>query len=458
MPPHVPDQRRTGWRTPYSFTALAPVAAETLVTVSERLDTEAPGMAAAVAAVGGLHSFRILLVADPEDHAGGAQLLLNGVHDGAGVGFLRELVATVGAALGRICEPLSGSLLEGESLVSWLHARRHVEATFHIGIVGRTVDDIRSEQRLRDLLQEVVDDQRSAGWTNATPAETIRRTLRDHLLGLGDPGLPRGPLPKLSLGARLSKLASMAWALANPTSGLLVRDLWHWTGRKPFATRWLLRAILVPWGLYTLIPTLLWLLAVRYLEITEPDEPTPVPDPAALQALMESEDLQLMNQLTMYLPVRNSRIRRWMMRRVLSGAQRGSQHLWNTGRLAGIGTIHFARFLQTHRGSRMMFLSDYDGSWDRYLSEFLSLGSRAVLPIWANCQGCPKTRWMFGITAGFAPRFLALTRSHQAPAPLWYNAFPGLSVSNMVNNAHLREGLFVESMTEADARAWCERL
>ena len=106
----------------------------------------------------------------------------------------------------------------------------------------------------------------------------------------------------------------------------------------------------------------------------------------------------------------------------------------------------------------MFFLSDYDGSWDRYLTDFLTRGGRAVIPIWANCRGCPKTRWMFGITDGFARRFLALTRSYQASAQLWYSACSDLSVSNMVNNAHLREGLFVESMTEAEARTWCERL
>ena len=262
-------------------------------TVSERLDAEAPGIMAGVAAVRGLHSFRILLVPDPEDDATGAELLLNGVYDGALVEFLRELVAAVGPALGRLYEPLSGSLLEGESLVDWLVASRQVEATFYIGIVGRTAAEIRSERRLHELLQGVVDDKRAGEWTDSTPAETIRRALRDHLLALEDSGLPHGPRPELSLGAMLSKGASMASSLANPTSGLLAADVWKWTGQQSFVTRWVLRAFLVVWGLYTLIPTLLWLLAVRYLELSEPDEPTPFPDPSALQALMENEDLRL---------------------------------------------------------------------------------------------------------------------------------------------------------------------
>ena len=454
-----PRQRKlTEWRSPYSFTALVPVGADSIEAITQRIREEVPGIAEGVADLGGLHSFRVLLVPDPEDGTTSAQLLLNAVHDGRVADFLRDLEAAVGPALARLYEPLSGSLRQGESIGSWLADHRQREATVHIGLVGRTVNDIRAERQLRQVLQELVDEGRAAGWTDSTPAETIRLALRDRVLATGDPSLPAGPRPPLSLGAKLSKAVSMLRALANPTSGLLARDVWEWTGRTSVVAKWSLRVPLVLWALYTLVPTLMWLLAVRTLELTEPDDPTPQPDPRALRELMENEDERLANQLTMCLPVRGSLVRRWILHRTLAGAQQGSNHMWNEGLLAGIGTIHFARFLQTNRGSRMMFLSDYDGSWDRYLTDFLTIGSRAVVPIWATCNGCPKTRWMFGVTDGFAPRFLALTRSYQAPAPLWYSAVPDLSVSNMLNNARLREGLFVVSMDESDAREWCSRL
>ena len=450
-----PRSKIRKWRSPYSFTALVPVDADWMEAIRQRIVEEVPGIADGVAKVEGLHSFRVLLVPDPEEGAEGAQLLLNAVHDEPVADFLWDLETAVGPALVRLYEPLSGSLKDGQSIRSWLADHRQREATVHIGLVGRTVEDIRQERRLREVLQGLVDEGRAAGWTESTPAESIRVSLRDRVLALDDPSLPAGPRPGLSLVAKLSKAVSMLGALANPTSGLLAPDVLKWVGQKPAMTKWSLRVLLVPWGLYTLVPTSLWLLAVRLLELTEPDDATPEPDPQALLELMENENERLMNELTMCLPVRGSWIRRWMLHRVLVGAQQGSNHLWDQGLLEGIGTIHFARFLHTNGRSRMMFLSDYDGSWDRYLTDFLTLGDRAVVPIWGSCRGCPKTRWMFGTTAGFARRFLALTRRYQAPAPLWYSAVPDLSVSNMLNNARIREGLFVASMDEARAREWC---
>ena len=44
----------------------------------------------------------------------------------------------------------------------------------------------------------------------------------------------------------------------------------------------------------------------------------------------------------------------------------------------------------------MLFMSDYDGSLDRYLLDFMGVGSRAVIPIASSVAGCPKTRWLFG--------------------------------------------------------------
>jgi hypothetical protein len=453
--PPTPERKITRWRSPYSFTALVPVGSDSIDAIRQKIIEEIPGIADGIANLEGLHSFRILLVPDPEDDAQGAQLLLNAVHDEGVSDFLWDLEAAVGPALSRLYEPVSASLKDGQSVRSWLAAHRQREATVHIGLVGRTVEDIRREQRLREVLQVLIDEGRAAGWTHSTPAETIRVSLRDRVLALRDVGLPLGPRPRLSLGAKISKAVSWLGALANPTSGLLASDVLKWVGQKPAMIRWSLRVLLVPWGLYTIVPTCLWLAAVRILELTEPDEPTPKPDPQALLELMEDEDEHLMNQLTMCLPVRGSWIRRWMLHRVFVGAQHGANHLWNQGLLEGIGTIHFARFLHTHGRSRMMFLSDYDGSWDRYLTDFLTLGDRAVVPIWASCRGCPKTRWMFGTTAGFAPRFLDLTRRYQAPAPLWYSAVPDLSVNNMLNNARVREGLFLASMDEAQAREWC---
>ena len=90
----------------------------------------------------------------------------------------------------------------------------------------------------------------------------------------------------------------------------------------------------------------------------------------------------------------------------------------------------------------MLFMSDYDGAWNRYLFDFTEVGSLAVVPIWSNLHGCPKARFLRFPTTGFAQRFLPFTRAFQQRTHLWYSAIKDLTVSEIKRNADIRAGLF----------------
>ena len=62
-----------------------------------------------------------------------------------------------------------------------------------------------------------------------------------------------------------------------------------------------------------------------------------------------------------------------------------------TGKLGGIRTIHFARWVALPDG-RLLFFSNYDGSWEAYLGEFVDKASMGLTMIWSNTIWYPQTR------------------------------------------------------------------
>ena len=169
------------------------------------------------------------------------------------------------------------------------------------------------------------------------------------------------------------------------------------------------------WHLFWQIPAITLLLGAAYLllvrcyELIEGDLLVR-PAEGRVAALVADEDFGIQNQFTLLAAVRNSRFRRLTIRIVLWLANAVSKHWYRRGKLVGIDTIHFARFNLIDNGRRMLFMSDFDGGWERYLFDFLGVGSLAVVPIWTNLHGCPKTRFLRFTTTGFAQRFLPFTQ------------------------------------------------
>jgi hypothetical protein len=120
------------------------------------------------------------------------------------------------------------------------------------------------------------------------------------------------------------------------------------------------------------------------------------------------------------------------------------------GRLGGIQTIHFARWVALPDG-RLLFFSNYDGSWEAYLGDFIDKASMGLTMIWTNTVWFPKTRLLLFRGARDEEAFKTWTRAHQVPTQVWYSAYPTLSVGDVLKNARVRE-LLGQELTNSAAQ------
>jgi hypothetical protein len=74
--------------------------------------------------------------------------------------------------------------------------------------------------------------------------------------------------------------------------------------------------------------------------------------------------------------------------------------------------------------------------------------------VFSHEVGYPRTDWLVRGGARDAARFKAYARRHELPTQVWYKAYPGLTVLDLLRNARIREGLEQGAMSEAQAREW----
>ena len=92
-------------------------------------------------------------------------------------------------------------------------------------------------------------------------------------------------------------------------------------------------------------------------------------------------------------------------------------------------------------GRRLFFSSNYDGSLESYMNDFIDKAAWGLNAIFSNGDGFPRTCFLFcgGITDEKAYKRFLPTR--QVQSQVWYSAYPHLSTKNIANNAAIRQGL-----------------
>lgn len=149
------------------------------------------------------------------------------------------------------------------------------------------------------------------------------------------------------------------------------------------------------------------------------------------------EDRVDQNGLTHLVPIKPGWYRgfalRMMVLLVTALAEAGAL----VGRLGGIETIHFARWVVLP-DRRLLFFSNYDGSWEAYLGEFIDKASLGLTMIWTNTLWYPKTRLLLFKGARNEGAFKEWTRAYQVPTQVWYSAYPFTSVADVLKNARIR--------------------
>jgi len=98
-----------------------------------------------------------------------------------------------------------------------------------------------------------------------------------------------------------------------------------------------------------------------------------------------------------------------------------------------ISTIHFARWVIIDNDTRMLFTSNFDGSWEAYLRDFSQLTPDGMDKIFGHCEGYPS-----GGCRDFEA-FKNYVRKYQVPTDLFYGAYPNASVKAVVNALRVKE-------------------
>lgn len=208
-------------------------------------------------------------------------------------------------------------------------------------------------------------------------------------------------------------------------------------------------------GVVGLVPivagVLLWL---RALEMRDAPQDAPRPDPAMLRAMARREDFITQNHMGSVVHLRPGVLRAVLVRvamRVLGLVLRVQER---DGYLGSMRTIHFAHWAFISNGSRLMFFSNFDGSWESYLDDFIEKAHGGLTLAWTSAIGFPTTRFLVLDGATQGRKFKAWARHSMAESLFWYSAYAGFTVNQIERQARVAEGLRRPVLSEKEALAW----
>jgi hypothetical protein len=132
-------------------------------------------------------------------------------------------------------------------------------------------------------------------------------------------------------------------------------------------------------------------------------------------------------------------------------------HFAYVGQLGGIPTIHFAKWLLIDDDRRLLFFSNYDGSWESYLGDFIDQAAEGLNVAWSCTREYPKTKLLAYEGAKDEESFKGWGRDCQMPTQVFYSAYPDLSIQAINNNTWIRYRLH-QAASEGGLETWFRRL
>jgi hypothetical protein len=121
-------------------------------------------------------------------------------------------------------------------------------------------------------------------------------------------------------------------------------------------------------------------------------------------------------------------------------------------------TVHFAHWAFVNNGSRLMFFSNFDQSWESYLDDFIEKAHAGLTLAWGCGVGFPPTRFLVQDGASHGRKFKAWARHSMAVSRFWYSAYSDLTVDQVERNNRIANGLRKPSLTNKEASAWINDL
>lgn len=313
-----------------------------------------------------------------------------------------------------------------DQVKTWLSAQAVPAAAYYVACRGQSVGAIRNAIAVREEIKNFLDRQQSAGALEGLSAARILERIQAHL---AQPDVVSPEVSEVTVA--------------------------EWTAQAKRNTI-LLILIALPIVILLLPLILLWLILLRLREhhdnTAPPLRPLPI-DPRNL----ENPDIRAQSHLTTMVTVRSGLIRPFTLGLVLKITSLLARKVAIAGNLLGIPTIHFARWAMMDNGRRMIFFSNYDGSWASYLGDFVDKAKYGLTAIWGNTDRFPPSRWLVLGGAALIIPFKEWSREHNVYAPFFYRAYPSATVANLLNDLYIRDNVG-RAMNETEAAEFLKAL
>jgi hypothetical protein len=347
--------------------------------------------------------------------------------DGDPNAFLGNLTKRAGKGLGRIFSCCEGFTV-GTDLLEWMKQHNASAIAAYVNWRGRTVRQIREEAALYEALESYIE-KNAARFRDLAPQE---------------------------LHARLQSFVGV-----EKSAGRL-----SLSEESPTPVRWQIRNLLHMIGLPLLVliasPLLIlvapfYIIALRRLEKTDP-EVCPTADQKHSENLSRFEDHDVTNQFSAMGSLKPGLVRLLTTIVVLKTVNYGARHITRPGRLGRIRSIHFARWVFVAGRERMIFCSNYDGSVESYMDDFINKTGFGLNASFSNGIGYPNTNWLVLDGCIDERNYKEYLRRHTLPTQVWYKAYPGLTAVDLERNTRVRKGLEARSISDEQTREWVELL
>jgi hypothetical protein len=375
-----------------------------------------------------VHFARWFILPQMTDRSGqsfAAHLVFLADVDGPAEAFVLQLVGAAGDGLHRIythCQAYPGRA----GLLDFLQQNAVSTAALYVNTVGRSVLQVHQEARLHDAIQSYVD-ANAAMFRNAHPRRA-RAAIQEFV----------ECQPTLAWARRPAPSADTAYFLGETVQFALVGAA---------------GMVLFPW---ILLAAPVYLAILRWHETHDVAHDV-VPDDELIRKLAAQEDHGVQNPFASAGFLKPGLFRKLTGSVVLWSTDFLARHAFNHANLIGVKTIHFARWVFLDQRQRLFFASNYDGSLENYMDDFIDKIAWGLNIVFSNGVDYPATRFLVLNGAQNEQVFKRFNLTHQLVTPFWYAAYQGLTALNIDNNARIRAGLY-GAMDAAAARAWLRRL
>ena len=305
-------------------------------------------------------------------------------------------------------------------LLAWMRAHQTPASALYVNWIGRTVRQVREEAALHDALHREL--HASASGIARDAAQRLHQHLRAATVGNGTALTPIEPM---SLGQWIGKIV--------------------------------LIVLLALLALVLLIPLIIiapfFLIALRYHEKTDPVIDTRA-DTSYVSAIAKGEDRDVTNSFSAIGSLKPGVLRLLITQVALWVVGQTAILIFNRGRLARVSTIHFARWVLLDGNRRVFFASNYDGSLESYMDDFINKVAFGLNLVFSNGIAYPPTDYLVLRGAWQEQMFKQFLHRHQLKTDVWYKAYPGLTNADLARNARIREGLECTTLSDGAIRRW----